>query len=75
MTSLCAVSPADEDEGGTELQIDVKLIGPEGKQQSALHKGGDISVSDWSRQTPHDVEDDVFTVGVFIRHTAPCSAG
>lgn len=28
----------------------------------------DILVSDWSRQTLHHAEDDVFAVGLFIRH-------
>lgn len=68
--------PVDEAVGGTALQIDVKLIGPEGKLTVTAKKKtqGDIFVSDWSRQIFHHVEADVFTVSLFINHTAPCGA-
>lgn len=67
---LMPLVPADEAVGGTELQIDVKLIGPEGKLQLQLkNKVTYLSVIGPDR---HFV---VFTVGLFTSHAAPCSAG
>lgn len=54
--------PADGAVGGSELQIDVKLIGPEGKLQLQLKRQGDTFVSDWSGQSLRRVRDDMFTV-------------
>lgn len=57
---------ADEAVGGTQLQIDVKLIGPEGETAAPAQEQGDTFVSDWPGQTLHHVEDDVFTVGLIF---------